>query len=163
MDLVEFCSIDGTFLEMRSTKATAPFENSTSIKETQVLCIPCYFWKWAFTILNYCVLPIVIATPTKPKRKTPPKYQEALCVPVAYHDAGILPYFEANSSIFVVLTGLEPVTSPMWTARSNQLNYKTEILQNSSVYCVIVKSHRPMCPIRPFRAFLFGFLHFSGV
>ena len=27
-------------------------------------------------------------------------------------------------------------------------------------YCVIVKSHRPMCPIRPFRAFLFGFLHF---
>ena len=30
-------------------------------------------------------------------------------------------------------------------------------------YCVIVKSHRPMCPIRPFRAFLFGFLHFSGV
>ena len=30
-------------------------------------------------------------------------------------------------------------------------------------YCVIVKSHRPILPIRPFRAFLFGFLHFSGV
>ena len=30
-------------------------------------------------------------------------------------------------------------------------------------YCVILKSHFPLLPIRPFRAFLFGFLHFLGV
>ena len=29
-------------------------------------------------------------------------------------------------------------------------------------YCVILKSNLPMLPIRPFNAFLFGFLHFSG-
>jgi len=29
-------------------------------------------------------------------------------------------------------------------------------------HCVILKSHFPLLSIRPFRAFLFGFLHFSG-
>ena len=33
----------------------------------------------------------------------------------------------------------------------------------SNLYYVILKSHFPLLPIRPFRAFLFGFLHFSGV
>ena len=70
--------------------------------------------------------------------------------------------FSSKIALFVVLAGLEPATSPMWTARSNQLNYKTELLQNSSVYCVILKSHCPLLPIRPFRAFLFGFLRFQG-
>ena len=31
------------------------------------------------------------------------------------------------------------------------------------LYCVILKSQRPILPIRPFRAFLFGFLNVSGV
>ena len=37
----------------------------------------------------------------------------------------------------VVLAGLEPATSPMWTVRSNQLNYKT--------LCTIC----PLCPLFP--------------
>ena len=42
--------------------------------------------------------------------------------------------------------------------------YKDEGVFNwrSNLYCVILKSHFPLLPIRPFRAFLFGFLHFSG-
>ena len=67
----------------------------------------------------------------------------------------------------MVLTGLEPVTSPMWTARPNQLNYKTVciicpmcLLRPMRPYCVILKSHFLLPPMRPFRAFLFGFLHF---
>jgi len=34
------------------------------------------------------------------------------------------------------------------------LNYKTKILQNSSAYCVILRSHLTLLPIRPFRVFL---------
>jgi hypothetical protein len=35
--------------------------------------------------------------------------------------------------------------------------------RRSNLYCVILKSHHPMLPIRPFRAFPFGFLRFSGL
>ncbi len=32
----------------------------------------------------------------------------------------------------------------------------------SNLYCVILKFHLTLLPMRPFRAFLFGFLHFQG-
>ena len=50
--------------------------------------------------------------------------------------SGIFAFFSSENACFVVLTGLEPVTSPMWTARSNQLNYKTLLCSISNVSIV---------------------------
>ena len=52
-----------------------------------------------------------------------------------------MPYFQAKSTVFCGRGGT----------------------RTPDFYCVILEFHFPLLPIRPFRAFLFGFLQFSGV
>ena len=60
-------------------------------------------------------------------KKTPPRFRGRLSrASAAYPDfRHFCLVFKRNRLFFVVLAGLEPATSPMWTVRSNQLNYKT--------------------------------------
>ena len=80
------------------------------------------------------------ATPNRFKqKKEPPNFEggSSGCQQHAVMSDMFVWFSSIIACFIVVLAGLEPATSPMWTVRSNQLNYKT--------LCTIC----PLCPLFP--------------